>query len=819
MERGRLRRTTTALIIGFSTAWLSVALIGCGGGGSSSDPGGGSPSQAPIPIGAAGGQVSSADGQATLTVPPNAVATDTIFSINQAIGAPSSSRIVGAVYDVEPTGTTFSSDNPARLTLAYNALPFGTDISTLRLGTVVNGTWGIVTDSATDTVIDAANQTVTAPLTHLSMYAVLQPAATPAPTTPPTNHPPTASAGVTYVGAVNQELTLYATGSIDPDGDALTYTWTFGDASAPSTTTSQTVTHTYSSPNVYTATLTVTDTHGASAQATARITINPEPSPGNQPPIANAGGPYHGTAGQAVAFDGSSSSDPDGDPLTYGWDFGDQTAGTGVTPAHAYGTEGTFHVTLTVSDGRGGTSPTTVDAVIAAAPPVNRAPTAVIKGGPYNGTVDQTLTLSAEGSFDPDHDLLTYTWTFGDVLPSSTTTSQTITHTYRDIGDYTAGLTVDDGHGLTATATTQVKITQAIPSNQPPIANAGGPYAGTAGQPVAFDGSGSYDRDGTIVSYIWDFGDGNAGSGVTPSHAYGIKDTYHVTLTVTDNLGAASTATVDAQITPATQINHPPTASITMPSTGLVGQLLTFTGIGNDQDGDILTFSWDFGDGSAASPTNPATHTYKTAETFTVRLTVDDGHLGTFTASGLIVVTAPPPTAVSQQYTIPLRDAGGVGLYRSQYAITLNGSGVAPLTFRIVTFPTNQDPLNSMDMSQGTWYQWWNPVTSSWRPECRNGDPSCQATTSSHVDLTPDLVTGLPKGDVTVTQTTGTVTVTLSDAPVTVIYTPQFCYSWAGLLANGDSFTFIVTDATGATSAPATISIALADGTCSGHLL
>ena len=80
------------------------------------------------------------------------------------------------------------------------------------------------------------------------------------------------------------------------------------------------------------------------------------------------------------------------------------------------------------------------------------------------------------------------------------------------------------------------------------MADPNGPYTGTVGTAVAFDGSGSSDPDGTIVSYDWDFGDGNTGTGVSPSHTYTGAATYTVSLTVTDDAGASDTATSVAVI-------------------------------------------------------------------------------------------------------------------------------------------------------------------------------------------------------------------------------------------------------------------------------
>src|SRR5207302_2006778 len=109
------------------------------------------------------------------------------------------------------------------------------------------------------------------------------------------------------------------------------------------------------------------DAHGA-----------PAPPPANQAPTARPGGPYAGAAGDTIHFNGSTSSDPDGNlPLTYAWTFGDGASGSGATPthvyatpAHAYATAGTYSVTLVVTDSRGASSaPGTTTATIAAAPP------------------------------------------------------------------------------------------------------------------------------------------------------------------------------------------------------------------------------------------------------------------------------------------------------------------------------------------------------------------------------------------------------------------------------------------------------------------
>ena len=92
----------------------------------------------------------------------------------------------------------------------------------------------------------------------------------------------------------------------------------------------------------------------------------------------------------------------------------------------------------------------------------------------------------------------------------------------------------------------------------PPVADPGGPYEGFVGGAVLLDGSKSFDATGSILSYDWDFGDGNTGTGASLPHTYASEGLYPVTLTVTDDDGLTHTATTTADIT--VSENLPPVA-------------------------------------------------------------------------------------------------------------------------------------------------------------------------------------------------------------------------------------------------------------------
>jgi uncharacterized repeat protein (TIGR01451 family) len=172
----------------------------------------------------------------------------------------------------------------------------------------------------------------------------------------------------------------------------------------------------------------------------------------NEPPVVDPGGPYTGIAGQPVQFDASGTTDPDGDTIIYLWDFGDgsqpQFPSQDPTTSHAYGADGIYTVTLTVTDG---VNPPVSDQTTVDIGGLLNDPPIADPNGPYTDTVGQPVQFDGSGSLDPDGTIISYDWDFGD---GNTGTGVTPTHTYVSIGTYTVTLTVTDDDGATDTATT-----------------------------------------------------------------------------------------------------------------------------------------------------------------------------------------------------------------------------------------------------------------------------------------------------------------------------------------------------------------------------
>ena len=194
----------------------------------------------------------------------------------------------------------------------------------------------------------------------------------------------------------------------------------------------------------------------------------------NAPPTAEAGGPYTGVAGTAIALSSAGSTDSDGTITSYAWSFGDGTTGTGATVNKTYNAAGAYTVTLTVTDNSGATA--TDQATVTVTAGSNTAPIAEANG-PYTATVGVPFTLSSVGSSDAGGSIASYSWNLGN---GTTATGASPVVTYPTAGTYTITLTVTDNGGLTATDQAQVTVSAGTsPSGNVTFSSSFGAYDAT----------------------------------------------------------------------------------------------------------------------------------------------------------------------------------------------------------------------------------------------------------------------------------------------------------------------------------------------------
>lgn len=267
-------------------------------------------------------------------------------------------------------------------------------------------------------------------------------------------------------------------------------------------------------------------------------------APANQPPVAQfTFSPANPAPGAVVSFNAAASYDPDGTIVSYQWDFQDDGVfdRTGVTTTWTFPAPGTYNVRLVVRDGLGATGQTIRPVTVAA---VNQPPVAQFAYTPAAPRPGDWVRFDASGSYDPDGTIASYQWDFqNDGVFDAT--GQVVFHQYTTAGTYTARLLVTDNRGATGQTTRTVSVTPVV-VNQPPVAQfTHTPPSPTPGATVTFNGTTSYDPDGSIVSYAWDLnGDGIVDrSGAVVTWTYSVAGAYNATLYVTDNQGATGQAT------------------------------------------------------------------------------------------------------------------------------------------------------------------------------------------------------------------------------------------------------------------------------------
>ncbi|NAZ16803.1 PKD domain-containing protein [Glutamicibacter soli] len=242
------------------------------------------------------------------------------------------------------------------------------------------------------------------------------------------------------------------------------------------------------------------------------------------------------------------------------------------------------------------------------APPLPNQPPTAVAGGDCTGL---TCSFTGSGSNDPDGDIASYAWQFGD---GESGTGEVAEHNYAAAGTYTATLTVSDADGATATDEVTVEVTE------PPNAAPEAAITTTCDQlACSFDSVTSSDSDGEIVSWAWTSSDGGSSSDAIFEHEFAAAGTYQVTLTVTDDDGETDSVEVDVEVS--TTPNELPTAAF---SVDCVYLSCTFDGTtSSDPDGTLTGYSWEV-DGSAVATGMAATYVFGAEGTYQVTLTVTD---------------------------------------------------------------------------------------------------------------------------------------------------------------------------------------------------
>lgn len=291
----------------------------------------------------------------------------------------------------------------------------------------------------------------------------------------------------------------------------------------------------------------------------------------------------------------------------------------------------------------------------------NQPPVPVLSFSPADPKVDETVTFDGRDSTDPDDGdtVEEFNFEYGDGSSSGWVTTPTVTHSYSSSGTYTARLRVRDSQGLESSSadTESVTVAPGTTNREPTAVLSVDNNAPDKGQEVTFDGTSSFDTDGVVSQYLFNFGDG-ANSGWVPTgtakHSYTSEGVFTATLKVRDDDGAESA--VDSVQVSVVDTNVAPTANIISidPNPAMFGDSITFQGSGSDTDGTIADYSWESDlDGILGNTATLVTNTL-TVGVHTISLKVrDDDDVWSEAATQQVEVRANRPFTISDETDLP----------------------------------------------------------------------------------------------------------------------------------------------------------------------
>ena len=320
------------------------------------------------------------------------------------------------------------------------------------------------------------------------------------------------------------------------------------------------------------------------------------------------------------------------------WNFGDGapdfTTNTNAPQSHTYANPGTYYVTLQVETVSGCRSGVFRDTIV-----INPNPVANFTFG--NGCLpNATIQFTNSSTIsDGSQAQLTYTWDFGD---GGSSTNANPSHTYAGTGPYNVTLVTTSNNGCTNNTVKSVATIFAQP-----VAQFTAPAEVCLGAPVNLQDQ-STTTNSNITSWNWNFGDGTTSTQQNPVKNYTSAGNYTITLTVTTAAGCTS-APLPKQVT----VNAAPVAAFTVQGAKCMNSPVTFVDASTSSSGNLVKWTWNFGDNSApliANSNTPVTHTYTGMGTFDVTLVVENNKGCVSTISTQQVVVSALPEA---SFTLP----------------------------------------------------------------------------------------------------------------------------------------------------------------------
>jgi PKD repeat protein len=371
---------------------------------------------------------------------------------------------------------------------------------------------------------------------------------------------------------------------------------------------------------------------------------------------------FSGSAPLTVYFRGN-ASDPDGYITSFEWNFGDGSSDNKKGTSHTYTTAGSYIATFIVTDNNGSTSTKSIQINVSKVVVDNYV-------SPTNFKDPSNNWDNSQYAFDNNINTLAsctkkgfwnWIWTgYLELIPPLPLKCDKIrfnawydfqwcdeididvffNNKWNDIyqGEYKnkEWVTVEFSGNIISEARVSFHIRQTLrgvaanlyefdfyneTSNLPPVADFSfSPTNPKRNQNISFSDE-SYDADGTLVSWNWDFGDGSESTTRNPSYHYSHDGDYEVTLTVIDDDGATNSISKNISIG-----NQKPIADFSYtPVTPTIENIVYFTDKSTDSDGYITSWLWDFGDGNSSLERNP-NHHYVNTGTYEVKLTIKDNN-------------------------------------------------------------------------------------------------------------------------------------------------------------------------------------------------